>query len=368
MVGIRVARHVLQEEVHHAEHQHDCFDERPGDLLDRDPHERCRVIGNHGFHAGRVKALQLAQPSIHTFDGVERVRAGGELDRHGGCGLAVEAGAGIVALAAEFDPGDIAQTHLRAARERAQDDVLELVRIAQPRLRADRGIQLLSRRGGERPDLTRGNLRVLRLHRVLHIERRQLELIQLVRIEPDAHRVLRTEHLGVADSLDPADRVGDVARQIIREIPGGHAGVGGNEGEHDQKILHRFRDLQALLLHWLRQQWRREREFVLHLYLCGIGVRAVFEREGDRRLAVRLAGRRDVAQVVEALHLLLDDLRDRVIERLRGGAGVGCGNGDLGRGDARILRDRQVRDRDHAAQHDEDRKDPGENRTLDEET
>jgi hypothetical protein len=110
------------------------------------------------------------------------------------------------------------------------------------------------------------------------------------------------------------------------------------------------------------------RKFFTDLDLGGIGIRAVLERERDRGLPIGFTGRRDVAQVVQTLHLLLDDLRDRVIERLRGGARVGRRNRYLGCCDTGVLRDRQVRDREHAAQHDEDRKHPGENRTLNEES
>jgi len=93
----------------------------------------------------------------------------------------------IAVAAAEFDPRHVPQAHLRPVRQRAQDDVLELVGAAQPRLRADRGIQFLPRYCWQCANLPGGDLGVLRLHRVLHVERRQLKFIQLVRIEPDPH-------------------------------------------------------------------------------------------------------------------------------------------------------------------------------------
>src|SRR3546814_2665784 len=41
---------------------------------------------------------------------------------------------------------------------------------------------------------------VLRRDRILHVDRRQLEAVELGRIEPDAHRILRAEYLIVADA------------------------------------------------------------------------------------------------------------------------------------------------------------------------
>ena len=49
------------------------------------------------------------------------------------------------------------------------------------------------------------------------------------------------------------------------------------------------------------------------------------------------------------------------------GARVSCRDRDGGRGNARILRDRQSRDGERARQHDDDRQHPGEDGAIDEE-
>jgi len=71
----------------------------------------------------------------------------------------------------------------------------------------DGGVELVARRGGQAAELTGGNLHVLRLDRVAHVHRGQLEGVELGRVEPDAHGVLGAEHLEVADALGPRDRV-----------------------------------------------------------------------------------------------------------------------------------------------------------------
>jgi len=71
--------------------------------------------------------------------------------------------------------------------------------------------------------------------------------------------------------------------------------------------------------------------------------------------------------VVEPFHLLLDDLRHRVVERLCRCARVGRGDRYLRRSDAGVLGDRQIDDRNDATEHDENRQDPREDRAVDEE-
>ena len=75
-----------------------------------------------------------------------------------------------------------------------------------------------------------------------------------------------------------------------------------------------------------------------------------------------------VQHLVEAGHLLLDDLRDAVLHRLRRRPRIKGGDGD-GRGsDGRILRYGQLVDRQAARHHQDDGDDPGEDRTLQEES
>ena len=79
--------------------------------------------------------------------------------------------------------------------------------------------------------------------------------------------------------------------------------------EHrDGGYVLRLADGEALLADLLRQQGAGQLQLVLHLHLRRVGVDAVGEGQGDGRLAVGLAGGGHVAQAIEAVHLLLDDL------------------------------------------------------------
>ena len=140
------------------------------------------------------------------------------------------------------------------------------------------------------------------------------------------------------------------------------------EADDDEEVAHRLVHLHALLLHFLRKQRHGERDFVLHLHLRDVRIGAAFEGDGERQRARRGALRLDVAQVVDAVELLLDDLRDGVFERLGRSAGISRDDADGRRREARELRDGQARDRERAREHDEDGDDPREDGPVDEES
>ena len=358
---------VLQEQVHDQEDQHHGLDQRLDHLLDGDAHERRRVVGLDHLDAGREELAELVELRIDALDRVERVRAGRQLDRQARRRLAVEVRDRGVALAAQLDARHVAQPHRRAVRLRAQQDGLEFLGRLQPRLRGDGRVELLARHRRQAAELAGRDLRVLRLHRGLHIQRRQLEAVELARIQPDAHRVLRAEQRRVAHAFHAADRVLHVGRDVVRQVGPGEPAVLRDEGQHIQEVVGRLGDLNALLLDLLRQQRGRQRQLVLDLHLRGVGIGAGLEGQGDGHAAGRFAGRGDVREPVQPLHLLLDDLRDGVLQGLGGGAGIVRRDGDGGRGDGGVLRDRQGQHRHGAGQHRDDGQDPGEDRTVDEE-
>ncbi len=76
-------------------------------------------------------------------------------------------------------------------------------------MRNDRGVKLLSRNRRRTAQLTGSNLGVLRIQGADNINRRQVVVVQLVRIHPDTHRVLRTKYLGITHAFGTADRVFD---------------------------------------------------------------------------------------------------------------------------------------------------------------
>src|SRR5690606_19762655 len=127
------------------------------------------------------------------------------------------------------------QLQHRAVAVRAQHDVAELIRRLQAALSRDGRVDLLSGYGRRGTERTHGDLLVLRLHRAHDIGRGEPVDLQLVRVEPDAHRVLRTEYLDVADALDAADRVHDVGGHVIGDVVARHAAIVRDEADDHQE-------------------------------------------------------------------------------------------------------------------------------------
>ncbi len=66
--------------------------------------------------------------------------------------------------------------------------------------------------------MTNGNLLVLRPDRGNNVGRCEPVSIQLVRVQPDAHGILRSEHLDVAYALDAAELIYNVGVDVIGNI------------------------------------------------------------------------------------------------------------------------------------------------------
>ena len=116
-------------------------------------------------------------------------------------------GKNAVILAAQLDPSDIAHPDLGAIGHGADDDVLELGHVLEPALGLHRVGEVDGGRGGLGADLAGRKLGVLLADGADHVARGELELGQSIRPQPDTHRILRTEQLGITDTGHATDRV-----------------------------------------------------------------------------------------------------------------------------------------------------------------
>lgn len=196
----------------------------------------------------------------------------------------------------------------------------------------------------------------------------QLVTLQLGRIKPDPHRVLRTKQRDIADAFDAAERIDHIGGDVIAQVDLRHAVVLGHETQHHQKVLGGFRDHQSLLRDGGRQQRRGQLQLVLHLHLRDVGIGAAGEGQRDADAAGRITGRCHVAQAIDTLHFLFDDLGDGILDGLGRGTRIRAGNRDRRRCDARILGDRQAEDGQYPGQHDDDGDHPREDGAVYEKT
>ena len=155
---------------------------------------------------------------------------------------------------------------------------------------------------------------------------------------------------------------------IVPQVVPIHAPVFRDQAHDHQVVPGGLAHLDALALHHLRQARHGELELVLHLGPGQIRIGPRGKGQLDAGRAGRIAGGGQIQHLVEAGHLLLDDLRHAVFHRLRRGPRIKGGDGDGRRRDGRILRDGQVVDRQAARHHQDDGDDPGEDRTVQEES
>ena len=153
-----------------------------------------------------------------------RVGAGQLVEGHDGGGLAVQLPANVVELRSQFDARHILQPHHRAVRILAHDDVAEFLLGDQPALGGDRVGEFLALGRGRPADLAGGIDGVLRVDGVDEVVDRDVELGQLVGLDPEAHGVLAgAEHLHVGDAFQP----GDLVHQVDVGVVGQEGGVVG---------------------------------------------------------------------------------------------------------------------------------------------
>ena len=105
--------------------------------------------------------------------------------------MTIQAAHGIITVAAQFDASHIGQGHQPAVEFATHDDLAEFLRRRESRLGCGCGVQLLALFSRQPTHLAGRDLYVLRLDGGLNVSRRQLQAVQLVGIEPDAHGVLK---------------------------------------------------------------------------------------------------------------------------------------------------------------------------------
>ena len=280
--------------------------------------------------------------------------------------MAVDLADGVVALRAELYARDIAQPDGRSVGRGLEHDGAELVGRLKLRHRGDGGVEHLLRGRGQPADLARRDLGVLRLDGRDHVARHQRHRGQSLGVEPHAHGVRRAIDINVAHALDARERVLDRGDEVVRNIVAG-AGVGAVPHHHRQQLVGvRLGDAHALRLDLLRQPRERGLDLVLDLDLRDVGIGALGEGGGYGGRPLRRGLRAEVEQPVEPAELLLDDLRDAVLDRRGRSARIAGADVDVGGRDIGILLDRQRQQRADPAKHHDDRQHPGENRPVDE--
>ena len=198
--------------------------------------------------------------------------------------------------------------------------------------------------------------------------RHQAAHLQLVRIEPDPHRILAgAEHRDVADAGQPRQFVPDVDGGVVAQEQAVIGRIRRRQRHEQQDRRRLLLHGDALVLHRLRQLRQRARHPVLHQHLREVEVGADLERHGQRIGAVGAAVGLHVQHVLDAVDLLLDRQRHGIDHGLGAGAGIARRHLHRRRHHIGILRDREAKQAHAADQDHQDRDDVGKDGPLDEE-
>ena len=215
-------------------------------------------------------------------------------------------------------------------------------------------------------DIPGRDLNILLAQRFHDIAGRHAQCGDLVGVQPDAHRVIPgPKELDVADSFDAREVVTDLQKRVVGEIEVVVAPIRRHDADCHREVRRALANHHAVAANDFRELRLGGLHPVLHEHLGGIRIRPGLKRDGDRHLAVRRRGGRNVEHIVHAIDLLLDRRGYRARDRLGVGARIGSRHGHRGWNDVWILSDGQVEKRDCADENRHNRDDRREDRTID---
>ncbi len=360
---------ILQEDEDNQDDQAERFGQGHDHVMLRRGDEARGVVVQPVGDALREALRQLVHLVLDVLLQVEGVGARHlEHRQHHGRILAEHRGRGIL-QGAEFDTRDVAHPHDRpASGVGTHDDVAELLGVTQ----SPGGVDLHFERGAFRcrrlPDLAGGDLDVLFRDGLLDVDRGDPELGELVRIEPDPHRITPlAENLDVAHARHALQGIDHLQIGVVAQRHRIDRAVRRDQihDQHEIRIL--LLDDDAALIDDRRQRSRGLRHAVLHVDRCDAEGIADVEGHRDGRGAVIGTRGRHIGHPLHAVDLLLQRRRHGIGHDLRASAGIGGADDDLRRRDVRKLRDRQQEIANSARQHHDDGDRRREDRTMDEE-
>ena len=235
----------------------------------------------------------------------------------------------------------VPEPHIAAVRLRAEDDARKVFRRFSSICGAADGLGFLPFVGGHLAQRTDGGSLVLLLDGVGDVRHREPVRSELFRVQPDPHG----EIIGVlrdgADTVDTLDLVHEIHLGIVFQEHAVITAVRRDQRNDQRHVRGAFRRGDAVGLHLVGQLRQRRGDAVLHLDRGGVAVdlrtENDFEVIGSRGIGSGL----HIVDALDAVHLVLDDLRHRVVEHFRVSADISGGNHHRGRCDFRVLGDGQ---------------------------
>ena len=320
--------HVLQEHVHHDEHQHHGFQQGVDHLSDGFVHVGRGVVRNVVADVFREELGQLLHFDFNRCGGIQRVRFRQQGDSKSRCRFAVQTSTKLVVVRPHFHTSDVFNTHGGTISLRAQNDVFKLFHGCQltvHRNRSGHTLAVLIRWAAQN---TGGHQHVLLTNRVGHICRAHLVADQLGRVQPHTHGATGCKQLEASHTRNTGNRVLDIAFNVVGQSCLIQAAVRGGQGHHLQKAGTGLLHVQALLHHRCRQGRGNVADPVLDVHLSHVRIGTRTESSSDFGRAVGVTDGLVVQQAFGTVQLIFDHTGYRTGDVFRRRTWVGRPDGD----------------------------------------
>ena len=199
--GISVARQPCRKMIDHQDHQRERDQEGLDDFLDALGDRACCVECHDVVHVLREALLHLSHQLADARGRLHRIRSGQLIHGDDRAGLSVQTADDAVVLRAQFDARHVLHPHHAAVRRFAHARSARILPATSAGLARDGVGKFLSLGRGLAAHLPGRIHGVLRLDGADDLGNGDAQFRQLVRLDPQPHRVLaRAEYLHVADA------------------------------------------------------------------------------------------------------------------------------------------------------------------------
>ena len=343
--------HILQEDIHHDEHENKCFDQGLDNLVDRSEQEVIGTLCNIYLQTGRQRFGCFAEHLFQVADCLRCIGSGHLVYDTGHSLVAVYRIVEVIGQTSELYVGNVFHAKHFAVFKSLDNDVLKLLRLLETAFVADGVLETLVTAFTK---LAGGCFNVLFGQCAGYVAGYQFILCHYVRFQPDAHGVILTEDGGVTHSVHTFDFRNEVDVGIVLKEFNVILVFLIIDGEYHQHGSLPFLRGNAHLGYFGGQQTLSHGHAILHVDGCHIRVGALFEVNGDfGRTVIGCIGGH-VHHVLHTVDLVFQRCDDRIQHRLGIGALVGGTYRHCRRCNVRILGDRQCGQTNKSQDHYQD--------------
>src|SRR5215472_2277347 len=226
----------LEKQIDHQDHQRNRDQQGYNNLLHSLNNRPGGIEGNSVVNVRGETVLHLRHQFLDGCSRIDGVRSWQLINRDNSAGLPIEASGYAVVLRSQLHARDIFESHYPALGRLADHDLSKFFRRSQPALCPNSVSKLLSRGHRFAPNASGRIHRILRLDCVHDVGNGDGELGQLVRLDPQPHRVLtRSENLHLADSVGTRDGINQVDEGIVGQESSVVGAVGRVKGQQHQR-------------------------------------------------------------------------------------------------------------------------------------